>query len=254
MPQVAAIGGEEIAQGLRELGIGAGCKLLVHSSLSSFGHVEGGADGVIDALLDVIGTGGTLLVPTLTGHAELSAANPPVFDPAAQPCWTGVIPETLRKRPGAVRSLHPTHSVAAVGADAERLTRGHAQSLTPCDELSPYGELAARDDAYIVLLGVSHESNTTFHHVEEMAGVDYHMQPELVRATILLGGQAHIRHIMLHRYGAPRNFSRLEPLLVERGIQRQAQIGAATVRLVHAPGMVRLALRAVAANRRILCA
>jgi aminoglycoside 3-N-acetyltransferase len=248
------IDGRTIVEGLHRLEIPAGSKLLVHSSLSSFGYVAGGAGAVIDAFLEVIGPGGTLLAPTLTGHEGLSATSPPVFDPAAQPGWTGMIPETLRQRPGAVRSLHPTHSVAAVGADAERLTRGHRLSITPCDEFSPYGELAVRDDAYIVLLGVTHESNTTYHHVEEMAGVDYHMQPGLAPATILLDGQAHIRHVMLHRYGTPRNFERLEPVLVERGIQRQTQIGQATVRLVHAASMVRLALRAVAADPRILCA
>lgn len=238
---------------MRELEIPVGGKVLLHSSLSSLGYVEGGADTVIDAFLAVIGAGGTLLVPTLTGHEGLSAANPPVFDPLTQPCWTGVIPETLRRRPHAVRSLHPTHSVAAIGADAVRLTRNHERSLTPCDEFSPYGELAACDDGYIALLGVTHDSNTTFHHVEEMAGVDYHMQPGLAAATILLDGQAHTRHIMLHRYGTPRNFARLEPALIERGIQRQTQIGGATVRLIHAAGMVRLALRAVAADSRILC-
>jgi aminoglycoside 3-N-acetyltransferase len=254
MRRVGSINRGEIAHGLRGLGIGAGSKLLVHSSLSSLGHVEGGADAVIDAFLEVIGAGGTLLVPTLTGHEGLSAANPPLFDPVTQRCWTGIIPETLRQRPGAVRSLHPTHSVAALGAEAERLTRNHALSLTPCDEWSPYGELAAREDAYIVLLGVTHASNTTFHHVEELAGVEYHMQPGLVRASLLLDGQPQTRHIMLHRYGTPRDFDRLEPVFVERAIQRQAQIGKATVRLIHTASMVRVALRAVAADRRILCA
>jgi aminoglycoside 3-N-acetyltransferase len=254
MQNVVTIDKGEIIHGLCGLGVPAGSKLLLHSSLRSLGWVEGGADAVIDAFCDVIGAGGTLLAPTLTGHEGLSAANPPVFDPAVQPGWTGVIPETLRRRAGAVRSLHPTHSVVALGADAERLTRNHARSITPCDEWSPYGELAVLEDAYIVLVGVTHESNTTFHHVEEMAGVDYHMQAGLVRATILLDGQAHTRHIMLHRYGTPRNFARLEPLFVERGSQRQAQIGGATVRLVHAASMVRLALRAVAADPTILCA
>jgi len=87
--------------------------VLVHSSLSSLGCVEGGADAVIDALLDVLGPGGTLVVPTLTGTESLSAENPPRYDPDATPCWTGRVPETLRRRPGAMRSLHPTHSVAA---------------------------------------------------------------------------------------------------------------------------------------------
>lgn len=244
----------DIVDGLNLLRVPRGSKLLLHSSLSSLGPVEGGADSVIDAFLHVIGAEGTLLVPTLTGHEGLSAANPPLFDPASDVCWTGIIPETLRRRPAAVRSLHPTHSVAAAGAHAVRLTQDHVLSVTPCDELSPYGKLAALPDAFIVLLGVTHESSTMFHHVEEMAGVDYHMQPGFVQATIVRGEERIRRHLLLHRYGTPRDFSVMEPLFLEQGIQRQVQIGAATVRLVNVAGMVRATLRAVMADKRILCA
>lgn len=250
----AALTEQDIIDGLNALRIPRGSQLLLHSSLSSLGYVAGGAESVIDAFLHVIGPEGTLLVPTLTGSEDLSPANPPVFDLLAQPCWTGIIPETLRRRVDAVRSLHPTHSVAAIGAGAVELTQDHVRSVTPCDELSPYGKLAALPTAYIVLLGVTHQSNTTFHHAEEMAGVPYHMQRGLAPATLMLGGERVTRHVMLHRYGTPRSFSALEPLFVEQGIQRTGQIGAATVRLVHAREMVRVTLRALAADARILCA
>ena len=62
---------------------------------------------MIDALLEAVGPGGTVLVPTLTGNETLSPAHPPVFDPTRTPCWTGAIPEAFRKRPAAVRSQHP---------------------------------------------------------------------------------------------------------------------------------------------------
>lgn len=253
MKTESSITKQAISAGLRKLGVPLHGKLLVHSSLSSFGHVEGGAETVIDAFLDVIGPHGALLVPTLTGHEALSAANPPIFNPALQRCWTGIIPETLRQRPGAVRSLHPTHSVAALGKDAEAFTRDHALSVTPCDEMSPYGKLAGLADACIVLVGVTHESSTMFHHVEEMAAVDYHMQPGFVEATIVLGERSISRRTMLHRYGAPRNFSVMEPLFIEQGIQRQTTIGNSVILLVNVAGMVRTTLRALAADKRILC-
>ncbi len=244
----------DLMQGLRELGLPAGCAVLVHSSLSSFGHVEGGADSVIDALLDTVGPGGTVLVPTLTGSKALSAENPPIFYPLATPCWTGRIPETMRRRPEALRSLHPTHSVAAIGAEAVSLTQSHLDSVSPCDAQSPYGRLAARPDGYILLLGVNHESNTTFHHVEEITGVEYHLQPGFAQAQILLEGRTIIRHIMLHAYGTDRMFRRMEPLLIERGIQRTGEIGQATVRLIAAARMVDITAQCLRADRRILCA
>ena len=57
---------EIIAQALAEAGVTAGEVVLAHSSLSSFGYVDGGADAVIDALLDAVGASGTVLVPTHT--------------------------------------------------------------------------------------------------------------------------------------------------------------------------------------------
>lgn len=243
-----------IAAGLRDLGLPAGAQVLAHSSLSSFGYVEGGADALIDAVLDVLGPQGTLLAPTLTGSEELSAANPPFFDPQETPCWTGRIPETLRRRAGALRSLHPTHSATALGAQAELLTREHALSVTPCDQWSPYGKLAQCDDGYILLLGVDHESNTTFHHVEELTGAAYHMQPGLVAARLRVNGVMQTRHVMLHLYGPERHFMALEPLLIERGAQRSAQIGQATVRLIHARSMVQIVTAAIRADPHILLA
>ncbi len=244
----------QLSEGFAALGVPQGGKLLVHSSLKSLGHVDGGADTVIDSLLAVLGPAGTLLVPTLTGSEQFSPQNPPTFDPAQTPSWTGAIPETLRKRPVAVRSLHPTHSAAAIGADAALLLAGHVHSVTPCDEWSPYGELARRDDGYILLIGVTHSSNTTFHHVEELAGLPYHMQPGFAAATVVVDGAPHTRHIMLHKYGPERNFDVMEPFFLEQGIQCTGSVGAATVRLIHARGMVRAALRAVAADPTLLLA
>lgn len=244
----------DITQGLRGLGLGSGDRVLVHSALSSFGHVEGGADAVIDALLATVGATGTMLVPTLTGDESLSPQNPPVFDPANTACWTGRIPETFRQRPEAIRSLHPTHSVAAIGADADSLTRDHIDSLTPCDGLSPYGKLAQLDNGHILLIGVNHESNTTMHHVEEEVGAAYHMQSELAATRIIVNGDTITRHSLLHAYGTPRHFNIMEPLLLERGIQRNRQIGAATLRLIQADKMVAVTAQALRASPRLLCA
>src|SRR5262245_28997768 len=53
---------EELAQGLRRLGVQPGAIVEVHSSLSAFGRVVGGAPAVIDALIDVITPDGTIVM------------------------------------------------------------------------------------------------------------------------------------------------------------------------------------------------
>ena len=243
----------DITSGLHTLGLHAGDVALVHSSLSSFGHVEGGAEAVIDALLETVGPTGTILMPTLTGSEALSPDNPPVFDPRRSPCWVGRIPETFRQRPDAIRSLHATHSAAAIGREAVALTTEHLDSITPCDAHSPYGKLAQMPNGYILLLGVDHQRNTTMHHIEELVGVDYHIQPGFARAQVMLEGQTLVRHILLHRYGTARNFNVMEPALIERGIQQNGRIGQADVRLIHAGRMVEITAQALRLDPRLLC-
>jgi aminoglycoside 3-N-acetyltransferase len=230
-----------IAADLRALGLPAGASVLVHSSLSSLGHVDGGAPAVVAALEEAVGAEGTVLVPTFTGGPHLSPACPPVFDAERDAGWTGAVAESLRVRPDAVRSLNPTHSVAAIGRRAVELTQAHVDSVSPCDGLSPFAKLAADDDGYILLLGVDHESNTTFHHVEELVGAGYHLQPEPARALILVGERTLRRSIVLHRYGTPRRFMVLDELLTARGAQTVGRVGAAETRLVRARAFVTIA-------------
>ena len=226
--------------------------MLVHSSLSSFGHVERGADAVIDAVIEAVSPGGTVLFPTLTGSEALSSENPPVFDVLNTPCWTGSIPETARKRPGFIRSCHPTHSACAFGEKAEWLTEGHQFSPTPCGIGSPYDKLV-QSSGFILLIGVTHNSNTTMHYIEEIAEVPWHMQPGTALSTIKYAdGRIAQVPVTLHKYGTRRDFNRLEPEMLAKGVQVNGKIGESTIRLVKAREMVELVLGRVREDPRIL--
>ena len=160
----------DIAGVLRQVQVGCGAVVYVHSSLSSVGYVPGGADTVIDAFLDVVGPEGTLCVPTIVYAGR--GPRPP-FDVARSPSEVGRITETLRLRPEARRSDNPTHSVAAIGRQAEEITGGHGGGE---GRPSPWGELAFGHespwqrfydlDAICVLLGVDWEVNTMFHYIQ----------------------------------------------------------------------------------------
>ena len=244
------IGRQEIATALRFVGVAPGQHLLVHSSLSSLGRVEGGAPTVVQALLDVLGSDGTLLAPTLTGSEDIGPTTEMAFDVDASPSWTGAIPVAVRTWPGAVRSLHPTHSVAAVGAAASRLTQGHEECITPCGVGSPYARLAADPQGMILLLGCDHECNTTFHHIEELAGASYHLQPKPVRGVIHHRGRTEARSYWVHSYGTPRHFMALEPFLLERGVQTTGLVGDAVARLMPAGPLVALGCDVLRASPR----
>ncbi len=233
----------EISRGFRQAGLRSGDAILVHSSLSSFGRVAGGADAVLDGLLDALGPEGTLLAPTLTGGPELSPENPPHIDLRSAPCWVGRIPETLRQRPEAVRSVHPTHSCAALGHRAVELTRGHYRSPTPCGVTSPYFRLALAGGT-IVMIGCDLSRCTSCHTAEELANVEYHLQPRVAHGSCI--DQRGIRietPCRLHRYDGPeRDFPALEPLLLEAGLMRKNRIGNAEIRLIDAMGLIETAL------------
>ncbi len=232
----------DISAGFRALGLEAGACLLIHSSLSSFGHVEGGADAVIDGILDVLGPDGTLVAPTLTGSADLSPENPPHMDLRAAPCWTGRIPETLRQRPEALRSTHPTHSCAAIGARAGELIEGHHLSPTPCGLTSPYFRVAA-SGGFIAMVGCRLDTCTTFHTVEELGDLDYVCQADVAYGSCI---DRHGEHVdtpcRLHRYDGPeRDFPVMEPLLLDKGLMGIGRVGPCEVRLIHAMGLIETA-------------
>jgi len=243
---------QAIVDGLGMLGLKEGDIVLVHSSLSSFGYVEGGVDTVIDALLEAAGKEGTIMVPTLTGSPELSCENPPVFDVRNSPCWTGKIPETFRKRQEAIRSLHPTHSVAAIGAKAEFLTQGHEKCISPCGQGSPYHKLA-QSKGYILLLGTTLHSCTIFHTAEELAEVDYVLQDGWVLAKVIDKNSNEMRvRIKIHRYGNERDFARMEPILLKEEVMKTENIGKSTVHLLKADRLLQITLRQLKNNSGFL--
>src|SRR5450759_4325859 len=112
----------DIVNGLRDVGLQLGDRVLVHSSLAALGDVDGGADTVIDALIEAVGTDGLVVVPTF-------ACQPP-FDRKTSATPLGAVADRLWRRPNAFRSLHPTHSVAAIGHGAEELVRDHEKAPT----------------------------------------------------------------------------------------------------------------------------
>ena len=159
----------QIIEDLRALGLWAGDTVLVHSSLSSLGYVEGGADTVVDALLAVIAPGGTLAMPSfpLKGSMLDYVQSRVVFDVRTTPSRMGKITGIFRQREGVLRSLHPTHSIAALGPDAKRLTEGHARCPTPFGPGSPFVRLIELGGK-ILCLGVEIAYITSYHALEDL--------------------------------------------------------------------------------------
>lgn len=128
-----------ITADLRRLGLRPGDLVVVHASLKALGPVEGRAAGVVQALMDAVGPGGTVMgyaswdrspyEETLNGARmdEALRRDWPAFDPRTAGTYRGFGPlnRFLVALPGARRSAHPDASMVAVGPLAGTLVAPH---------------------------------------------------------------------------------------------------------------------------------
>lgn len=220
----------EIRGGLRALGLRAGDRVIVHGSLSSIGWVEGGADAVVDALLDVVTADGTVLMPTFTSRADEDP-----FHPERSPSLTGQITEALRTRPDAVRSDHPTHSVAAVGADAASLTRDH-EPMASLGKGSPVHRMIEAG-ASILLLGVDHTSNSSIHVAEALTDLPYRDQTRTARSV---DDDGEVEAVTANSVHCSDGFGSVETVAERAGILTRGVVGNAAVQLMDGAELVSL--------------
>ncbi len=161
---------KRICDDLLKTGVRRGGVLLVHSSLKSLGKVPGGAETVICGLLEALGPEGTLLMPALS--YEMVTRDTPVFNITKAPVCIGALPEYFRKRPGTIRSMHPTHSLCGVGKKAQQILEKHINDSTPCGPNSPFRQLRNLQ-GQILMLGCGLKPNTSMHAIEELVEPEY---------------------------------------------------------------------------------
>ncbi len=229
MTEGAPVDRRQIANGLAQVGLGAGDVVLVHSSLSAFGYVEGGADAIIDALLAAVGDGGTVVVPTFTWGANHEAERV-VLDLVNTSCKdeVGIIPETFRLRPEARRSTHICHSVAAIGPQTDQVM---GEGVSSFGEGSTFHQLYELD-AWCLFLGVGFSSCTELHAVEEYMRVPYRSHRDFAGSTVILedGTEMPSQSVeFLRDEGYTNDFSRRRAVFERHGVLRVTRIGAAEV-------------------------
>jgi len=231
---------EAIKAGLAELGLSRGDVVLVHSDLRRLGSPRDlvalpncGADRLIDAFLATVGPEGLVVFPTFTktwdtGQAEYKGL---VYDPAETPSRVGSVTNVFRLREGAVRSSHPTHSVAAIGSRAREFCQA-PDDQTTFDRRGPWGKMYDWD-GYVCFFGTDNRTNTTVHVVEDWMKLPY---METGYAWVMgPAGWPVKTQITMAPFGSRdfyRKDSRSARLLDASGIIRTTQIGRAAVSLM----------------------
>lgn len=225
------VSGAELRQQLRALGLKAGDVVLVHTSFRAVRPVEGGPLGLIVALRETVGHGGTLVMPSWSGDDETP------FDPRSAPASPdlGVVADTFWRQPGVLRSGH-IFAFAAIGPQAARIL-ADPLPLPPHIPQSPVGRVHELDGR-VLLLGVGHDANTTLHLAELLAGVPYRT-PRYV--TVLEEGRP-VRVDYAENDHCCQRFALADDWLRAAGAQSEGMVGHASARLFSSRALVEAAV------------
>jgi aminoglycoside 3-N-acetyltransferase len=226
----------DLIEGWEKLGIRKGDVVFVHSSLSSFGYVEGGAEAVIESLMEVIIEAGILAMPSFPAFVDGEygiAKNEMIFDVRLSPTAMGKIPDTFWRMDGVKRSLHPTHSVAARGKERDWLIEGHEKCPSSCGKDTPFHKLC-KINGKILLIGVGHSSNTTLHTVEDANGCPTRGCIPYYPKVIDYEGRIIPVETYPHLPDLPRDYDKADEICKQKGIQKETKIGNSLCKLVEA--------------------
>jgi aminoglycoside 3-N-acetyltransferase len=212
--------------------------------------VEGGPQTVIDALLEILGPDGTLIMPTF--NFDFCKGEP--WDVRTTPSHMGAITNMVREHPNAKRVFHPIYSFAILGNHSEFLSQERYKSSYGSNSLFAKLRLL---DGKIMVVGLRYtDSMTFFHHVEEMEGVDYRYIKEFMGEVTDEDGRTYSdTFTMLVRDIEKGVITEVDPmgdLMEEAGVIMVKKIGEAKVCLMKANEVYEFTAREMRRDPRLL--
>lgn len=208
---------KELKKHLLDLGLKREMNITIHSNMLSFGHIEDGLDGVYNTIRNIIGTKGTIVVPTYTTSLKPNQ----VYDPLkTTPQTMGVFSNYIMHKQSSARTSNPVHSHAIEGPLKNVLL-----ATRPDLSIGPGSifEKLQEEGFYLLLLGCSFQQGATFlHHVEACNEVFYRTWIDLERKIVQLDGS--IKKLKVKYYGRKNNislktnFEKIENLLQISGV------------------------------------
>jgi len=224
-PDVSA---DDIAQALRKVGLSAGQVVYAASSMAGLAYLEHPQDIVLEGLQAVLGTSGTLVMPS----GGRSFRQDKVFDRERTPSALGILTECFRLLPGTLRSFAPPfNAVCAGGPLADELCA--VQSATSFGPDSVY-EYMSKFDTQLLLIGCNfHDGITHMHCLEERHGAPYRTW-RTHRGTLIVDGVATEREFR-HYTRIPTqevSYAPLEDVLRSAGVMRYTQVGLCRIAAV----------------------
>lgn len=254
---------EDVIEALKRVGVMQGQTIMVHTSLSKLGFVCGGAQTIIEALLECAGNQGTIMMPAqswknLDPESGVYWEEPkewwqtirehiPAYNKYITPTNTmGAVAEMFRSWPGALRSDHPARSVAALGKYAEYLTEGHDLSDIFGDG-SPIGKLYELD-GYVLLIGVGFDKNTSLHLADVRA--EYPGKHSITESSAVMVDGERVWKSYQTLYVDGKDFEEIGMAFERLGRTKREELGNGSICLMRQREVVDFAVEWIQNNRK----
>jgi aminoglycoside 3-N-acetyltransferase len=222
---------KNIREQLYDLGLSPGDTVLMHSSMKAL-LTDLTPESFLLELMLALTEEGTLLLPALS-YETVTLENPYFSMIYSEPC-VGMLPSTFFKMEGVIRSLHPTHSVCAWGANAKALTNKHFFDNTPVGSNSPFMLLPQFSGKFLFVGDILH-SCTFMHGIEEIVNAPYLFNEDMTQYTLTDStGNVHVKDYYTHNFrGWNQEYTRIRDILKFPDI-RAGTVCAAPVILIDA--------------------
>ena len=171
----------ELLQQLDALHTPKGVPVLFHSSLRAIGPVEGGAEALLDILIEYFTQdGGLFCVPAHTWH---NLGKEITLDVNSDVNCLGAFATVAIRDSRGVRSENPCHSMVVFGDGAADFVAGELDVPTPTAPTSCYGKLFDMGGC-VLLAGVAHNKNTFLHTVDELLSIPNRMDEKPIAVAV----------------------------------------------------------------------
>jgi aminoglycoside 3-N-acetyltransferase len=242
---------------LGDLGFTSGATVMLHSSFRAIRRRAPflSAPDLIHLFQDILGEEGTLLMPTfpVSGRQADYVAGHRRFSLRETPSMTGALTEVFRTTPGVVRSIHPTHPVAAWGRRARDLVATHHEGST-FGAASPFCRLR-ESNGIVVGLGTRLRNAFTILHVAEDLNPDSRELAFEAHPRQLIvddGSGERLFELRVMRTDVSREYGRVERILLDEGVLRYTRVHGLQCAKTNAAEFIDRTLRLAEANAYLL--
>ena len=230
--------------GLRKLGLDKGDTVMVHASLRAVGPIEGRAEVLVNAIINVLTDTGTLMA--YVDYEPTEAA--PNFDIVTSPARSdyGVFAEIVRTWPEACRSANPGASVSAIDQKARWICENHPMNYG-YGEKSPFAKLV-KHEGKVLLLGADFDHVTLIHHAEHLANL---ANKRVIQRPERICKDGKIAEVTIEEFdtgkpvveGMPKfYFKTIVEKFIESNDRETGRVGSADSFLLPARGLVNFAI------------